>query len=108
MADRKPNTDQAGLPFSEETIKAVWKKALTMTNGLHCDICGTVISEGEYGNTGSLSGWEIDHEKPVAKGGTDAISNLQPLYWLTNRKKSDTYPWTCSMLEASPTEKKTS
>jgi 5-methylcytosine-specific restriction endonuclease McrA len=49
---------------------------------------------GEYGQT-SKYGWEIDHIKPVSKGGTDDLSNLQPLQWENNRRKGDNYPWHC-------------
>ena len=40
-------------------------------------------------------GWEIDHIKPVSKGGTDNLSNLQPLYWENNRSKGDKLDWKC-------------
>lgn len=49
----------------------------------------------EHGNRLSEYGWEIDHIKPVARGGGDELSNLQPLNWKNNAAKSDTYPWSC-------------
>ncbi|MEQ9444395.1 MAG: HNH endonuclease signature motif containing protein [Rhodospirillaceae bacterium] len=58
------------------------------------DKCGHAIKYSEHGKQGKF-GWEIDHVKPVAKGGSDELSNLQPLWWTTNREKGDTYPWNC-------------
>ncbi|MGC2237088.1 MAG: HNH endonuclease signature motif containing protein [Pyrinomonadaceae bacterium] len=49
----------------------------------------------DHGNTNSEFGWEIDHIYPEARGGKTVLGNLQPLYWKTNRQKSDTYPWSC-------------
>ena len=38
-------------------------------------------------------GWEIDHLKPVSKGGTDHLNNLAPTYWHKNRQKGNKYPY---------------
>lgn len=81
---RQPSTDRNGNPFSESLKDQVWAKA---KNGK--DICGRQIIKEHYGRTDVVTGWEIDHIKPVAKGGGDEISNLQPLQWKTNRLKSD-------------------
>ena len=55
------------------------------------------MQRSKYGKTEQW-GWEIDHVKPVSQGGTDDLSNLQPLYWENNRHKGDAYPnWECKV-----------
>lgn len=88
----------------EQTKRIVFDKGRIVPdkNGQHWssdewryDICGKPIKYSEHGNTNSDVGWEIDHIKPTAKGGPNTFDNLQPLQWENNRKKSDTYPWSC-------------
>lgn len=96
---RSPNTNTNGKSFDLDTVNMVWQKAKRIANSktdsFREDICGSIIAKSAYGKTAHEYGWEIDHIKPVSKGGTDQIDNLQPLHWETNRAKSDTYPWTC-------------
>ena len=47
-----------------------------------------LINRKAYGNRSSAFGWEIDHIVPVARGGTDDISNLRPLYWEANARRN--------------------
>jgi 5-methylcytosine-specific restriction endonuclease McrA len=49
------------------------------------------MQRSKYGQTTQF-GWEIDHTRPVSKGGTDDLANLQPLQWENNRHKGDDYP----------------
>jgi hypothetical protein len=90
-----------GRPFSAETIEAVWKKARPISgidpDDWRRDRCGVPIQRSKYGDTSSKHGWQIDHIKPPIKGGTDDLSNLQPLQWGLNRYKGDDYSWQCPL-----------
>ncbi|MBN2239012.1 MAG: HNH endonuclease [Dehalococcoidales bacterium] len=97
---RGNNTTASGGSFSESTIEAVWKKGKPEIsyNTFRKDACGKSMQRSEYGNTKSTFGWEIDHIKPVSKGGSDDLYNLQPLQWENNRHKGDDYPdWSCKV-----------
>jgi len=98
---RNRNTKGDASPFDQATIDAVWRKAQELSgydpNDYRKDSCGALIRKASYGTTGDY-GWEIDHDKPVAKGGTDDLSNLKPLHWENNRGKGDNWPtWTCTI-----------
>jgi 5-methylcytosine-specific restriction endonuclease McrA len=89
----------SGRSFDLATIERVWLKGSPILgyspDVYRRDACGTVIARAEHGCTTSR-GWEIDHILPVARGGSDVLVNLQPLYWQTNRRKGDSFPWSCA------------
>jgi hypothetical protein len=97
---RKPSTTRSGGSFDAATIEAVWQKAVIDPGFtiFRKDSCGASIQRDKYGDRTSPFGWEIDHDFPVALGGSDTLNNLHPLQWENNVHKSDNWPsWTCKV-----------
>ena len=99
---RVASSSRNGMPFDTGTVQAVWEKA-TVVPGVdgrfrRKDRCGAWIDRNAYGDTITNGmGWEVDHIVPISKGGSDEISNLQPLQWQNNRSKGDELRWSCAV-----------
>jgi len=78
----------------KEDIEWAWDQAEPIRgknpNLYRRDEEGHQIYKPAYGTAGE-QGWEVDHRKPVAKGGTDHRRNLRALQTQVNRDKGDTY-----------------
>jgi hypothetical protein len=79
---------------SKKVVQAAWEKAASVRGRdpatWRRDEEGNLIRAASYGTQGEY-GWEVDHRKPVAKGGTDDPCNLRALHTTANREKSDKY-----------------
>ena len=79
------------MPISDKK-DTVWKKAKRIRGKdpvkFRQDPYGNEMVYGSYGKATS-KGWEIDHIKPAARGGSDATVNLQALNTRINREKGD-------------------
>ena len=98
---RRPNTTTNGGLFSSAEVEAIWKKGHVHPRYdprvYRVDQCGALMKRSAYGVIG-VYGWEIDHKRPVSRGGSDELGNLQPLHWRNNRGKGDNFPrWYCTV-----------
>lgn len=75
---------------SKAQIQKAWDKASKIRgrnpNLWRRDDFGNPMYKPSYGH-GGKNGWEIDHIKPKAKGGSDSPRNLRALNTTANRQR---------------------
>ncbi|MBU4258009.1 MAG: HNH endonuclease [Syntrophaceae bacterium] len=93
---RRRGSDEKGRKFTEERVDEVWEKGKKIQgkdpNLYRRDSAGNEIYKPSHGKNTEV-GWEVDHKKPVDKGGSDNLRNLQPLQTEENKEKGTKYPW---------------
>jgi len=77
---------------TKDQIDKAWKNAKPIRGEdsaeYRQDPYGNKIRRDSFGKDSTL-GWEVDHIKPKARGGSDSTQNLQALKTSVNRDKSD-------------------
>lgn len=62
------------------------RRVLERSDG-RCHLCGKRAAARNYGKVGARGAWEIDHDVPRSKGGTDHLNNLRAAHCSCNRAK---------------------
>lgn len=80
--------------YSQNRLNQIWDKGSTIKgknpNLYRKDIYGNTMYKPSYGKMSPM-GWNVDHSKPQALGGTDHLNNLQPMNSKANCSKGKKY-----------------
>ena len=78
------------MAYTEETLDKIWNKGSIIfgkdPDKYRKDVNGNVMFRSSYGKYSKM-GWNVDHKRAKANGGSDSIRNLQPMNSRANSSK---------------------
>lgn len=78
------------MAYTNERLTKIWDKGTTVKgknpNLYRKDCYGNLMYKSSYGLFSKM-GWNVDHSKAVANGGTDHLNNLNPMNSRANSAK---------------------
>ena len=83
LEDNEPIKIQPVKKIKRKTFDKTTRQSIYNNSGCRCQICGRLITYNDF---------TIDHIIPLAKGGTNDMSNLQSSCVRCNRIKADVLP----------------
>ena len=70
------------MAYAEDALRLIFKKR----DG-RCHLCRRSVRYAHYGAHEERTGWEVEHSRPKATGGTNGMRNLLPAHCSCNRSK---------------------
>ena len=70
--------------YSNDLLNSIYDK----TDG-YCAYCGKKLAFVNYGIQGARANWEVDHDIPISRGGSNEFKNLVAACFNCNRSKGD-------------------
>lgn len=70
------------MPYDDDSLHRIYDR----TSG-YCHLCRKKLDFQNYARPGRKGAWEVEHSRPVSKGGSSRLSNLYAACIPCNREK---------------------